>query len=84
MVIFVKSDVLNKTVKVRVSSYWMKLNFTLLDLTPEETKDCGEGLTERECDEVKCCWRPHSEPKCYKPKVSLSFIGYIYFYLGLC
>ena len=33
-----------------------------IDRTP-----CGAGVSERECDELKCCYDPTSTFKCYKP-----------------
>ena len=47
-----------------------------IDRTP-----CGAGVSERECDELKCCYDPTSTFKCYKP-VSLPSFGPINRYLS--
>ena len=42
-----------------------------IDIAEPDRQACGAGLSERECDELKCCFDPHSTVKCYRPQVIL-------------
>ena len=40
------------------------------DIAEVDREACGAGLSERECDELKCCYDPRSTIQCYRPQVS--------------
>ena len=40
------------------------------DIAEVDREACGAGLSERECDELKCCFDPRSTIQCYRPQVT--------------
>ena len=40
------------------------------DIAEVDREACGAGLSERECDELKCCYDPRSTIQCYRPQVN--------------
>ena len=60
---------ISKTVLVGRLLTNKKLIFNFSDIAEIDREACGAGLSERECDELKCCYDPRSTIQCYRPQV---------------